>query len=569
MDAASNLTDPLKRALEESEARFEAMLESVFCGACVHSDGVIERANPALEAMLGAPKGGLRGRVLLDLLTPAHRSLMAALLKRASEGAIELTGERLDGSPVHLEVRSRGVRWHGREAVLTVLRDLTSAKRAEAELHKHAYFDGLTGLPNRSLFTDRLDAALREAEESGAPLAVMIMDLDRFKVVNDTLGHGVGDLLIREVSARVGRVLRQGDTLARLGGDEFGLLFTGLKRSDDAAGAAKKVLESLAAPFFLEGRQVHTAGSMGVSLYPENGSEAVLLVKRAELAMYRAKDRGKNTHQLYNHSMEKEEVDRLSLENDLRKALERDELELFYQPQVDPHSLEVVGLESLVRWRHPERGLLYPDSFIPLAEESRLILPIGELLLKKACQQAREWLDQGLPPVTVSVNLSAYQFQKQTLSAIILKTLDQTGLPAKQLDVEITESIAMQNPAYALLMIRDIAEMGVSISLDDFGKGYSSLAYLSQFPIHTLKLDMSFIHGLGKDPKAEAIVTASLSMAHAMGLEVVAEGVETQEQYRFLREHRCDRLQGYLFSRPVPAGQVAEILAKRKIDLTS
>jgi EAL domain-containing protein (putative c-di-GMP-specific phosphodiesterase class I) len=344
-------------------------------------------------------------------------------------------------------------------------------------------------------------------------------------------------------------------------------MMIGFKRREDTLAAIRKVLDALQPPFTAKDQPVHLEGSLGYALYPGQGPDAERILRQAEVAMLKAKTLGRNRAQGYEEGMEAGQVDRLSREQELRLAIERCEFVLYYQPQVSPAG-QILGMEALVRWQHPEKGLVMPDSFIPLAEETRLILPLGDWLLREACRQGRAWLDQGLAPVPISVNLSAQQFQKPNLPGQITKILEQTGFMADYLDLEITESVAMQDPYFAMAMLKELVSMNLSSSLDDFGKGYSSLAYLMRFPVKTLKLDQSFVQEIGKDVKSVAIIKASIDLAHQLGMKVVAEGVETREQLNYLRAQGCDKLQGFLFSRALPAEEVQVHLAKGKIELT-
>jgi diguanylate cyclase (GGDEF)-like protein len=541
---------------------FEALFMHGFEGACLHAQGLIQRANPALEAIFGAAPGALNGLSLASLVEPGHAGLLADLLARADGSTHELKAQ--GPAPLLLEARFISL---GQGQGLALLRDLTERRAREAALRQHALYDAVTGLPNRSLLLERLGRALGEGPAPDSILLVGVLDLDRFKMVNQSLGQGLGDGLLRDVARRIQRVLRQSDLLARLGGDSFGLVLAGFKRREDTLSAARKVLEALQAPFTAREQPVHLEGSLGYALYPGQGPDAASILRQAEVAMLKAKTLGRNRVQGYEEGMEAGQVDRLSREQELRLAIERCEFELFYQPQVDG-SGQIQGMEALVRWRHPQKGLLMPDTFIPLAEETRLILPLGDWLLHEACRQGKAWLDQGLAPVSISVNLSAQQFQKPDLPGQISRILEQTGFLADYLDLEITESMAMQDPYFAMAMLKELVSMNLSSSLDDFGKGYSSLAYLMRFPVKTLKLDQSFVQEIGKDEKSAAIIRAAIDLAHQLGMKVVAEGVETREQLEHLRGQGCDKLQGFLFSRALPAAEVALHLAKGKIELT-
>ena len=436
-------------------------------------------------------------------------------------------------------------------------------RRRDSEVHIHrlAHHDPLTGLPNRTLFHQRLQHALGRAEQSGGMLAVLFIDLDRFKVINDTLGHESGDGLLQEVARRLTGCLRGGDTVSRLGGDEFVVLAEGLADESGGDVVARKLLAALAPPVTLAGRQFSVSASVGLSLAPRDGLDARTLLRNADTAMYRAKDSGRNNFQHFSGQLDGCAARRLALEADLSQAVARGELRLHYQPKVRVVSGRVVGMEALLRWQHPEHGLVMPADFIPLAEETGLIVPIGEWVLREACRQARAWLDAGLEPPRVAVNISARQFAHDNLAASVHRALTETGLGPERLELEITESMVMQNPDQAVAVLNRLREMGVSLTVDDFGTGYSSLACLKRFPIKSIKVDRSFIRDLPGDGDDAVISQAIIAMAHSLKLEVVAEGVETEAQREFLRAHGCDEMQGYLFSRPLPAEDFGQFLA--------
>jgi diguanylate cyclase (GGDEF)-like protein/PAS domain S-box-containing protein len=435
-------------------------------------------------------------------------------------------------------------------------------KRAEEQIRSLAYHDGLTGLPNRLLFTDRLGLAVAQAHRLGQRLAVLFLDLDRLKVINDSLGHSVGDLLIGQVARRLQESVREGDTVARLGGDEFTLLLPGVHQALDAAKTAEKILAALRVPFQVEGRELFVTASVGISLYPDDGGDPETLIKNADTAMYRAKDQGRDALQLYAPVMNATALERLALENSLRKALAQDELTVFYQPIVDLGTGQVSSVEALLRWRHPQLGLVAPGEFVPLAEVTGLIVPMGPWVLRQACRQARAWHDRGLARVSVAVNLSARQIQQPDLVEQVTAALEESGLAARFLALEITESNAMQNAETTASALRALKAIGVRISIDDFGVGHSSLSYLRRLPIDTLKLDQSFVREIGSDPDQAAIVTAVMAMAHTLKLEVVAEGVETEEQLGFLAARGCDLIQGFLVSPALPASECEERLRR-------
>lgn len=424
-----------------------------------------------------------------------------------------------------------------------------------------AHHDALTDLPNRQLFRTQLRQLLQQAHRNPRSLAVMFVDLDRFKQINDTLGHRIGDLMLVEVARRLQSCVRETDIAARRGGDEFTVLLDGIRRGQDAARVARKILTEIAKPYSIAGHELFLTASVGMSLFPADGADSEALVRNADIAMYRAKARGGNTYQFFMPEMTDRAMERMEMENSLHQALEREQFVLYYQPQVDLTSGRIVAMEALIRWQHPEAGMIFPDEFIPLAEETGIIVRMGEWVLAEACRQAKRWDEQGLPPVVQAVNFSARQFQFRRPVERIREVLQQTGLDPARLDLELTESAVMKDPGFAMETLRKLRDMGVSISIDDFGTGQSSLAYLKKFPISKLKIDKTFIHTLLADRKDAAITNAIISMAHELELKAVAEGVETPQQLEYLRGPGCDEVQGYLFSRPVPADEAGRLLA--------
>jgi diguanylate cyclase (GGDEF)-like protein len=407
---------------------------------------------------------------------------------------------------------------------------------------------------------DHLILALAQASRASQKVAVFFLDLDRFKDINDSLGHSTGDVLLRSVAERIRHCVREGDTVARFGGDEFTLLIPRIENVDDAANIARKVHETLKIPFTIGERELFITTSIGISMYPSDGLDPETLVRNADTAMYRAKDSGRDNYQMYAPAMNARAVERLALENMLRRAVENDELVLFYQPLVLAETKRVVGVEALIRWQHPDLGLLSPAHFISAAELSGLIVPIGNWVLRTACRQTKLWQKRIDPDLSVSVNLSARQFQQANLIDEVRTVLEDTGLPPRKLELEITESNAMQNAENTIHTLRELKQLGVCIAMDDFGTGYSSLNYLKRFPFDTLKLDRSFVRDVCTESSDAAIVSAAIAMAHSLNLHVVAEGVETQEQLEFLKQQKCDRIQGYLFSPPLPLEKIEAYL---------
>ncbi len=440
-----------------------------------------------------------------------------------------------------------------------------AARAQERRIEHLAFFDSMTEIPNRALLLDRLGQALAQSERDGTQVAVLFTDLDRFKTINDTLGHPAGDELLRQAASRLRTVLREGDTVARLGGDEFVILLPRCSTARDATQVAAKALGALSAPYTVSGDELHVTTSLGVSLFPRDGADAETLLKHADIALYQAKDRGRNQYQFFDAGMNAQAHERLLLENSLRRAVERGEMVLHYQPQIDLRTHTVAGVEALLRWRHPERGILLPAEFIAIAEETGLIVEIGAWVLRESCRQAVAWQRAGLPLARMAVNLSVRQILRQLhLSALVKSLLRETDFIASGLDLEITESVLMAGPEHAIKVLQELHAMGVQLTVDDFGTRYSSLAYLKRLPLDRIKIDRSFVCDIPGDADAVAIVQAILAMAKQLRIGVVAEGVETPVQYEFLCEHRCEVGQGYLFSAPLPAVACAEFLKARR-----
>lgn len=443
--------------------------------------------------------------------------------------------------------------------------NITERKKRDEKIHYLAYYDSLTDLPNRDMFTDILVDVMKETEELGRIAGMMFLDLDNFKTINDTLGHISGDQLLKSVGLLLKWCIGENNIIARLGGDEFFILMSDINSRDDLAATASKIIESLQRPWIMDDHEFYITASIGIVVFPHDGRDATTLYRNADTAMYRAKQLGKNTYQFYTQDMNTEILKRIEMESYLRHALNRNEFTLYYQPQVDIRTGKIEGAEALIRWIHPTMGFVSPMDFIPLAEETGLILQIGEWVLYTACKQNKEFQDAGLPPVRVAVNLSVRQLQQIDFINTLETILQKTGLEPQWLELEITESLAMKDIAYTITVLKKIRDMGIYVSLDDFGTGYSSLNYLKRLPITTLKIDKSFVHDITVISSEEAIAKAVILLAHNMSLMVVAEGVETQDQFAFLKAQNCDRVQGYLFSKPVPVGEFQQLLAKETV----
>ena len=562
----------IEEALRVSEKRYRALFERNLAGVYRSTiDGRILDCNESFARIFGYDS---REEVLrqaawdLYLRREDREAALAKLLERQSLTNYEICLRRKDGSSVWVLESEHLI--DGPDGSLSVIEgtaiDITERKRAEEQVKHLAFHDPLTNLPNRLLFNDRLTLAVAQAHRHAQRLAVLFLDLDRFKVINDSLGHSVGDELLRQVAERIQEHVREGDTVARLGGDEFTLLVPGITAEEDAAKIARKICDAVHDPFWIDGRELFVTTSVGVSVYPSDGHDAETLVRNADSAMYRAKEQGRDNYQLYTPAMNAKAIERLSLESRLRQAVANDELELHFQPFIDLRTAEVLGAEALLRWRHPELGLIPPGEFIPIAELSGLIVPIGEWVLRTACAEARKWHEKGFPAMTVSVNLSSRQFQQTDLGSQVTHALEETGLEPDKLDLEITESCAMQNAEHSINTLQGLKKQGVRISMDDFGTGYSSLNYLKRFPIDRIKLDQSFVRDLPADKDDAAIAMAVIAMGRSLELVVIAEGVETEEQLNFLSNHDCDQLQGFLLSRPLPPEAFDKFLAQSRTD---
>src|SRR5450631_514014 len=469
--------------------------------------------------------------------------------------------DRYSAPLVDSEEQYRGRIWY--------FRDITDRKLAEKQIQFLAYYDALTGLPNRTLLQDRLAKALAGARRHKHKVALLFLDLDRFKDINDSLGHSVGDILLQEVAERLKKWGREQDTVARLGGDEFLITVTQVKDLTDVAVAAERLMDAMTAPFVVQGHSLNVDCSIGISIFPEHGADCETLIKNADAAMYGAKDSGRNNFRFFAEDMNLQAVERLGLENNLRLALGKKELFLVYQPQMDVATGRITGLEALLRWQHPTLGLVPPDRFIRIAENSGLIVPIGEWVLRTACSQAKKWQDDGLPAVSVAVNVSAVQFRQQGFCELIRSVLHETGLAAQHLELELTESLLLANADVTLSVLRELKSMGLTLAIDDFGTGYSNFTSLRQFGVSKLKIDRSFISDVATNPDDSAITAAIISMAKSLRLKVIAEGVENEAQMSFLRAHQCDEIQGYYFSKPLATEQAADKLRSNAVHALS
>ncbi len=562
-----------EETLRESEARLQGIASAALDAVIlIDDDGLVTFWNDAATRMFGYTKEEITGKYLHFFVIPDRHidTFMRGFktFRLTGEGRVigrvyEMEAKKKGGTEFPVELSLAALKLKGKWNSIGIVRDITERKRLEKKLEQLAHHDALTGLPNRRLFTDILNLELAEARRNQKKLAILFLDLDRFKYINDTLGHDIGDELLKEVAERLRHSIRESDTVARIGGDEFNILLADIANADDISGISKKIVDAIKEPCWIRGHQLHSSTSIGISIFPDDADTTDALFKSADIAMYHAKRAG-NTYQFYSPSMNIRSIERMRLESWLRQAIGRGELEVYYQPQVDTDTGQVFCAEALVRWNHPEQGVLGPKHFLPLAEETGFITVIDEWVLRTACAQFRAWQEAGLLNLGITANLSAKEFQKTDIVDRISLILRETGLEPKLLDLEITESVAMKNPEHTVANINRLAEMGVHISIDDFGTGYSSLSRMKRLPIQKLKIDQSFIRDIATDPDDRAIITAVTSMAHNMNMKVIAEGVETQDQLSFLRETHCDEVQGYLFSRPLPAEEFWKLVEARR-----
>jgi len=558
--------------LRDSEEKLSSILASIDNVIWSFSDQRILYLSPVAQVVYGRSVEEFyeNPNLWFDIVHPEDVAGVHTLMARLPEAGTIRHEYRIlwpTGEVRWIEDRATAVfNAHGKLLRLDgVASDITERKRYELHVEHLAHHDALTGLANRALLADRLPQAMIHARRKKRQFALLFLDVDRFKDVNDTFGHAYGDEVIKAVATRLLEVVREGDTVARQGGDEFIILLTDIESAEDVTIVANKLLHAFSMPFSIKGHLLYLTPSIGATVYPTDSEDASTLMSNADMAMYRAKYDGGNTFHFYSLEMTRRATERIEISNALSGALERCEFELYYQPKVDIKSGQMIGMEALIRWNHPEMGVISPALFIPVAEETGMILAIGEWVLATACAQNQAWQKAGLPPLRVAVNLSPRQFSQEGLLQLVRHHLEISGLDAKFLELEITEGVMISNPAQALDILQGFREMGISLSLDDFGTGYASLAYLQRFQFDSLKIDRAFINDITVNPSHAAIALAMIDIAHRLNLSVIAEGVQTQDQVSFLQDHDCDEIQGYFYSDPIPAYAFETLMRESKI----
>lgn len=553
-----------EEALRLKHQAIEASINGIFLTNNRLPDNPIEYVNPAFQRITGYAAADVAGRNIRFLFGEEQdqpgMKVILDVMQHGGEGHSVLRSYRKDGSSFWSECYVASIHDNSEDIThfVVILNDITEAKQLEELLHHRANYDALTKLPNRVLLMDRISQAISMARHQQEQVMVAFVDLDRFKFINDTLGHDAGDLLLQEIAKRLGESIRDSDTVARLGGDEFVILLR--EAGGDPHSIMQRIVERIAQPVVLLGEEHAVTCSIGISIFPQDGLNAETLLKNADMAMYQAKEIGRNSFQFFASEMNTKLTERLQLESDLRRALERQEFELYYQPQVDLDSGTIIGSEALIRWHHPVQGMVLPANFIPFAEQSDLILQIGEWVLRQSCVQNQAWIDAGLAALPVSVNLSVRQFNRQDVFGLVQQILLETGLEPGLLELEITETLSMEVPRNTIDFIHKLKSIGVRIAIDDFGTGYSNLSYLTRFPVDKLKLDRCFVSEITANPEGAAISRAVIEMGHSLHLKVVAEGVEDESQLSILTARGCDQMQGFLFSPALSADEFATLL---------
>jgi diguanylate cyclase (GGDEF)-like protein/PAS domain S-box-containing protein len=551
-----------ERNMRDSESLLRRFMDSINEGILMHQDGRVIECNEPIGRLVGVLPNDLIGRPVLDLVAPEHKTRVRDNIRLDFEGRYEASLVHRDGRRVPTEIISRMTEYRGRVVRMAVLRDITERKQAEARIQYMAHHDALTGLPNRAWLVERLETLLERADQSDVEGAVMFIDLDHFKGVNDSLGHYYGDQLLQKLAERVERCVRRSDIVARLGGDEFLVVLSPIETSDQAGNMAERIMQALSEPMDMESHKVATGCSIGIALYPRDGSSADDLIKNADTAMYLAKEQGRGNYQFFTQSLSDIAFETFATESRLREAIKHQQFVLHYQPQVQVTDGRLVGIEALVRWNDPERGLVPPDQFVPIAEQRGLIQAIGLWVLRAACQQNKQWQDAQLPCVPIAVNLSPLQFKQPNFVADVARVLQETGLEPAYLEIELTESLLVDDAVLMTRTLHELKDLGVKLTIDDFGTGYSSLSYLKYYPIDKLKIDRSFIQNVPRDQDNVAITTAIVNMAKSLKMMVLAEGVENPAQLQFLSTLNCEQVQGFMIARPLAASDLQEWLSQ-------
>ncbi|SEM69906.1 PAS domain S-box-containing protein/diguanylate cyclase (GGDEF) domain-containing protein [Candidatus Frackibacter sp. WG12] len=574
-DGSKDQTNPLQKKnqllqnkLVEIKERYNSIFEhnpdAVFTIAL---NGNFTHVNPKAEKLSGYKANEILSMNFHQLLTLKDLKKTLQHFTEATNGkpqTYECTMIHKDGHHIKTSVKNFPMTVDNEIiGVYCIVKDITENKRLEEKIHHMAYHDALTNLPNRNLLNEQLKQSLIDAKEDNQILAILFIDLDRFKMINDTIGHNIGDLVLQQVAKKLAKCIRNHDIVARLGGDEFVILMKNINKKQ-VRKVAERIIDEFSSPFIVEDYEIFTSPSIGISLYPKDGDEAETLIKYADIAMYSVKEKGKNNYQFYNSQLNRMLSRKSKLENGLRKALDKNELSIYYQPQVNLKTGKIIGMEALLRWHHPKLGFISPAEFIPIAEETGLIMPIGEWVLRTACKQNKIWQHAGLEPISIAVNVSAHQFQSENFVEQITNTLNETQLKPSCLELEITEN-KMKNIEELTLLLNRLKKTGVKIAVDDFGTGYSSLSILDQLPIDNLKIDQSFIHNIIDDYNKAAITKTIITMGNDLNFKVTAEGIETEQQITFLKENDCNIGQGYLFERPLPAEKIEGLLVSASL----
>ncbi len=558
--------------IEAAEIKYRFLIEKTMVGVFFVQENRFTYVNPRFAEIFGFAQQEIMEKLgLLDLVHPDDQVYVSAKNREQLIEPLgtcqqyEFRGIRKNGDIIHVEVLNGQGSTNGKPSIIGTLLDVTKRWQAEQTIHHLAFHDPLTELPNRMLFSDRLQQTIARASRNNEKFALLFIDLDRFKAVNDSMGHLAGDIILKEAGSRLSKCLRESDTVSRFGGDEFNILLPEVRSEDEVTLVAHKILKALQWPYRVKEQEIFLSGSIGIAMYPKDGRDAVTLTKNADQALYRAKDLGKNNYQLYSTAMHSHAMERMALENSLRKVFDRQELRVHYQPQVDLASGKIVGVEALLRWKHPSGKIVPPSLFIPLAEETGLIVPMGEWILRAACNQLREWQTAGLGELRLGVNVSSQQFQQTDLPELVALILRESQLSPHYLNLEITETMVMSNVTESISTLQALREVGVTIAIDDFGTGFSSLSYLKDFPVDHLKIDRAFVQNLPYSRNEVNISRHIVELAHALDMKVIAEGVERQDQLLFLKELGCDEIQGFYFSKPLPAEEMTRLLEENRM----